>query len=195
MRDDMQKEKKKQILFWIWLAAFFFFALLLAFRQRERINPLTEEEFLAQAEISDREDITRAKIWLKHTVHGTDGVYYRYVVETDCPNWDFETRYVVKSPLDWVTDETSAVEVLVRSVQVSLPGENGRVYASGEYYTVPILGDLASEDIPLEEWKENLAANAYSAYLAEKQAHDPLLPIFLVLAAMPLICRLIRKKK
>ena len=76
MKDDVQKEKKKQILFWIWLAAFFFFVLLLAFRQRERINPLTEEEFLAQAEISDREDITRAKIWLKHTVHSTDGVYY-----------------------------------------------------------------------------------------------------------------------
>lgn len=191
----MQKEKKKQILSWIWTITLLLFSCLLAFRQRERINPLTEEEFLAQAEITDREDITRAKIWLKHTVHGTDGIYYRYVVETDCPNWDFESRYVSKSPLDWVTDETSAAEVIVHSVQVSLPGENGRVYASGEYYTIPVLGDLASENIPLEEWKENLAANAYNAYLAETQAHDPLLPIFLVLAAVPLICRLMRKKK
>lgn len=191
----MDKQRKERIAQWIWVVALLLFSCLLAFRQRERINLFTEEEFLARAEVADREDITRAKIWLKHTVHSTDGVYYRYVVETDCPNWDFETRYVVKSPLDWVTDETSAVEVIVHSVQISLPGEGGRVYASGEYYTVPVLGDLASEDIPLEEWKENLAANAYSAYLAEKQAHDPLLPIFLVLAAVPLIYHLIRKKK
>ena len=35
----------------------------------------------------------------------------------------------------------------------------------------------------MEDWKENLKTNAYSAYLAEKKAHDPLLLVFSILAA------------
>ena len=120
--------------------------------------------FMTTASVSVKEDWVGANIWLKQAIHGTDGIKYRYVVKTDCPSWDFETRYMTDEPISWI-DETSAVEVIIYDARVYY---EGTVYGSGQYFTVPILGDLSSESIPYEEWQQNLVKQAYQAYVTDK---------------------------
>lgn len=128
-------------------------------------HPVDKTSFLSAMEIMKKEDSVGANIWLKQSVHGENGIKYRYVVETDCPNWDFETRYVTDTPLDWV-EETSAVETIVYDVQIRY---EGAVYASGQYYTVPLLDNVSSESLSEEEWEENLITQAYQTYVQEKK--------------------------
>lgn len=179
----------------LWLLVLFFLGLTFFSQQRRQAATLSREAFLEQAEITDQETVTQANIWLKHTVHGTEGIRYRYVVETDCPSYDFESRYVTDTPLSWV-GETSAVEVFVHTVQVTLPGTDQEIYASGEYYLVPILDNLSSENISFEEWKDNLMTSAYNTYLAGQEAHDPFMMALLTLTvAIPLIYAFAGRKK
>lgn len=120
------------------------------------------EQFSETASILVNEDKVGAMIWLKEAIHGTDGITYRYIVKTDCPHWDYETRYVTDTPIEWI-DETSAVEVIIYDTQIRY---NGTVYASGQYFTIPILGGISSELISHESWEENLVIQAYQAYTA-----------------------------
>ena len=126
---------------------------------------MSREAVEPNLELSVKEERTSALVWLKQTIHGTSGVKYRYVVQTDCPSWDFESRYVSDKPLDWVEDETSSVEVIVHDVRVSI---FGTVYASGQYYEAPLL-DLSSEIIPLGQWEEQLKDQAYQAYVSQNR--------------------------
>lgn len=119
--------------------------------------------FASEAEVSQNTDKVGANIWLKQTIHGMDGINYRYVIETDCPKWDFQTRYMTAAPIEWI-DETSAVEVIIYDTQVRY---NGTVYASGQYYTVPLLGGISSENVSLEEWQKNLVKQAYQTYASD----------------------------
>lgn len=135
----------------------------LSFRYGSLSSDPGMETFAANANVSVNEDRVGAGIWLKQAIHGMDGIKYRYVVKTDCPSWDFETRYMSDEPIGWV-NETSAVEVLIYDAQVRY---NGTVYASGQYYTVPILGGISSEDTSLAEWQDSLVKQAYQAYTSE----------------------------
>lgn len=123
-----------------------------------------QDRFRANAEVTVKEDWVGANVRLKQAIHGTDGIYYRYIVKTDCPSWDFETRYMSDKPISWANSDTDAVQVLIYDTQVRY---HGTVYAGGQYYTIPLLDDLSSEDVPLEVWKENLVTQAYQTYLAE----------------------------
>lgn len=150
--------------------------------------------FLTNADIHVEESSVGANIWLKQTVHGLNGIKYRYVVETDCPSWDFESRYVSDKPLDWVED-TSAVEVIVYDTQIRY---HGTVCASGQYYTVPILGNLSSESTSREEWETNLAERAYQSYVAgvKKEEQTKWLPLGIFAFAMQMILvRILRSYK
>lgn len=124
-----------------------------------------DDHFPLEAEIIQNEEKVGANIWLLQAIHGVDGIDYRYAIETDCPKWDFKTRYVTSTPIDWV-NETSAVEVIIYDTQVRY---QGTVYASGQYYTVPLLGNLSSENISLEEWKDNLVIQAYQIYQTDNK--------------------------
>ena len=126
---------------------------------------VTQDIFTENADVHVEESSVGANIWLKQAVHGLNGIKYRYVVKTDCPSWDFETRYVSDKPLDWV-DSKAAVEVLIFDTQVRF---DGTVFASGQYYTVPILGNLSSESVSHEEWETGLVEQAYSSYVANVQ--------------------------
>lgn len=129
-------------------------------------NVTDKGTFMGAASVNVKDDWVGANIWLKQAVHGTDGVKYRYVIETDCPSWDFETRYMTDKPIDWV-DETSAVEVIIYDVRVYY---EGTVYANGQYFTIPILDGLSSEDITYKEWQQNLVKQAYQAYVVDKDS-------------------------
>ena len=126
---------------------------------------MSRETVEPNLELSVKEEQTSALVWLKQTIHGTGGVKYRYVVQTDCPSWDFESRYVSDKPLDWVEDETSSVEVIIHDARVSI---FGTVYASGQYYEAPLL-DLSSETIPLDQWEEQLKNQAYQGYVSQNR--------------------------
>ena len=146
--------------------------------------------FMQDASVSITDDWVGANIWLKQAVHGTDGIKYRYVVKTDCPSWDFETRYMTDKPIEWI-DETSAVEVIIHDARVYY---EGTVYASGQYFVIPILDNLASESITYEEWQQNLVKQAYQAYVVDKDsdrmhfilaiAAGGVLPVILVIATV-----------
>ena len=146
--------------------------------------------FMQDASVSITDDWVGANIWLKQAVHGTDGIKYRYVVKTDCPSWDFETRYMTDKPIEWI-DETSAVQVIIHDARVYY---EGTVYASGQYFVIPILDNLASESITYEEWQQNLVKQAYQAYVVDKDsdrmhfilaiAAGGVLPVILVIATV-----------
>lgn len=124
---------------------------------------ITATEFAQKAAVTRKEDRMAADIWLLQTIHKTDGIDYRYAVETDCHKGEFKTKYVSSTPIEWV-DETSAVEVIMYDVQVRF---DGTMYASGQYYTVPLLGGISSEAVSLDEWQENLIKKAYQAYVSD----------------------------
>lgn len=148
------------------------------------------EIFMQSASVNVTDDWVGANIWLKQAVHGTDGIKYRYVVKTDCPSWDFETRYVTDKLIEWI-DETSAVEVIIHDARVYY---EGTVYASGQYFVIPILDNLASESITYEEWQQNLVKQAYQAYVVDKDSDrmhfilaivaGGILPVILVIATV-----------
>lgn len=148
----------------IWMIMLLFAVGKMAFNP---ILVMSREAVEPNLELSVKEERTSALVWLKQTIHGTSGVKYRYVVQTDCPSWDFESRYISDKPLDWVEDETSSVEVIVHDVRVSI---FGTVYASGQYYEAPLL-DLSSETIPLGQWEEQLKDQAYQAYVSQNRRY------------------------
>lgn len=167
----MKAKKKSNLLIALWVILFIVFAALfcwLVFFEipKTKTDEESEEMFLSGAAVVQNEDKVGANIWLKQTIHGIDGITYRYVIETDCPQWDFETRYVTTIPIEWI-DETSAVEVIIYDTQIRYEGS---VYGSGQYYTIPLLGGISSENITLEEWKNNLIKQAYQTYKSEQNA-------------------------
>lgn len=128
--------------------------------ERKR-SAVSQETFMETASIDRKEDWVGANIWLKQAIHGTKDVKYRYVIKTDCPSWDYETRYMTTTPISWI-DETSAVEVLIYDTSIRF---SGTVYANGTYFLIPILDDLASEPVSLDEWEIQLMEQAYHSYL------------------------------
>ena len=134
-----------------------------------QIDAVSWDTFSVGAAITVNEDRVGAKVTLKEAIHGTDGVLYRYIVKTDCPSWDYETRYAVTSPIIWATDETAAVEVLIYDAQVRY---EGTAYSNGTYYTIPLFNGLASEEISVEEWEQRLVKQAYTAYVAASESSD-----------------------
>lgn len=159
----MEKRKKEYkawtfILVVAWIAALILYMIPMYVEE-----DLNRDTILSDMTTVQTEDKVGANIWLKQTIHGVDGIAYRYVIETDCPKWDFETRYMTEKPIEWI-DETSAVEVVIYDVQIRY---NGTLYASGQYYTIPLLGGLSSENVTYEEWLENLKNQAFQAFVSE----------------------------
>lgn len=156
---------------------------------------VSADAFATKAIVTQNEDRVGANVWLKQTIHGTDGITYRYVIETDCPKWDFETRYMTSTPIEWIS-ETSAVEVVVYDTQIRY---DGTVYASGQYYTVPLFDNISSENITLEEWQVNLVKQAYQAYttdmIGQKANRDVLTFLVIALPVMMLVWIYTSKRK
>ena len=172
------KEHKKSLAILCILWSILLVIFLNACSDYQNRRKMTDKEgFLLNAEILQKEEHTGANIWLKQTIHGENGIHYRYVIETDCPSWDFETRYMTDTPIDWI-DETSAVEVLVYDTQIRY---NGTVYASGQYYTVPLLDNISSEEQTLEDWQTSLVNQAWQVYDAERSSDGGELPIMAIL--------------
>lgn len=146
----------------LWMAVSVIVMIFVSCRKNDKVTD--QQTFNKQVSVEQTESKVGALVKLKEAIHGTEGITYRYIVKTDCDKWNFESRYVSKNLLAWVDNKTSAAEVFIYSVQVR---HKGTVYASGTYYTVPILEDLSSEDIPLEEWKQNLIKQAYQAYKSD----------------------------
>lgn len=134
---------------------------------------ISMEQFASSMEVIQDDARTGADIRLLQAIHGAGGIDYRYAVDTDCPKWDFHTKYISGMPLGWVDETSSAVEVVIHDIQVRF---GGTVYASGQYYTVPVLGGISSEDIPFGTWKENLVKQAYQAYASETMTSVQSLP-------------------
>lgn len=154
--------KKNKLLFGliiIWIIAIIIWIIYP--RNKSDIDSNT---FTKNVSISQNEDKVGAKVILKEAIHGTKGIMYRYIVKTDCPKWNFESRYMTENPLTWVDGKTSAVEVLIYDIQIRY---NGTIYANDTYYVAPLLNNLASENISLEEWKQNLIKQAYQTYVSK----------------------------
>lgn len=167
MKELMKKRKR----FIIVCTVIWLIGILLTFmtgsQYNERIAAIVSEDAFAQnASVNCKEDWVGANIWLKQAIHGTKDIKYRYVVKTDCPSWDYETRYMTTKPIEWI-DETSAVEVLIYDTTVWY---GGTAYANGQYFLIPILDNLASEPVNIDEWKEQLVKQAYQSYVSAVKA-------------------------
>lgn len=160
----MKKKNKMPMTLLIVWAVWIILYLWLSGMNIGRSTELTMEQFMESAVLERNGAWTGANIRLLQEIHGTGGMKYRYAVDTDCPRWDFHTRYVTDSPVEWVNETSSAVEVLIQDVTVAY---NRQVYAIGTYYTVPVLGGISSEAVSQEEWENGLVRNAYQAYVAD----------------------------
>lgn len=143
---------------------------------RQKASLVTQETFMEQASVERKEDWVGANIWLKQAIHGTKDIKYRYVIKTDCPSWDYETRYITTEPIPWI-DETSAVEVMIYDTTVRF---GGTVYANGQYFLIPILDDLASESVSIDEWEMQLMQQAYQSYLDYMDLGNKRISVFLL---------------
>lgn len=179
------KHKKLTTAIILWIMISIIVMIFISYRGTG--NMANRQTFMKKASVGQTESKVGALVKLKEAIHGTEGITYRYIVKTDCDKWDFESRYVSKEPLAWVDGKTSAAEVLIYSVQIRY---EGTIYASGTYYTVPILENLSSENIPFEEWKQNLVKQAYQAYKSDTHPDKRniiLIAIFLSVAGAVLL--------
>lgn len=162
-KKEKPKNNKKWFLVFtvLWAAA-----LILWLSYPTKGDSVDSGTFAEKASVNQKVDKVGAKVSLKETIHGTKGVTYRYIIKTDCDKWDFESRYMTETPLDWVTDQTSAVEVLVYDVRVCY---NGTAYANDVYYIAPLLDGVCSENLSLDKWKQKLIKKAYQTYASEPQ--------------------------
>lgn len=179
--------KKKKDIFVRLIASVWFLCLVLLLLSgtgmADSKGAVSWEQFSKTAAVNVNEDKVGAKVALKEAIHGTSGITYRYILKTDCPNWDYEDRYVTRTPISWATDDTAAVEVLVYDAQVRY---EGTLYAHDTYYMVPLFGNLSSEDVPLENWKESLVKQAYMAYASDtggSMLKVYMIPVFVVTTA------------
>lgn len=166
MKKKTGKVSKFITVVWIVFLILFVITSLKDMRAEKAVG---RETFTNAADLVVNEEKVGASVILKEAIHGTDGIVYRYILKSTCPNRDYEDRYVTKTPISWATDDTAAVEVLIYDVQIRY---KGTVYASGTYYKVPLFGDLSSEDIALEEWENGLIEQAYTVYVADMDKPD-----------------------
>lgn len=125
------------------------------------------ETFKEQATIEEQTAVIGTNIVLHQIIHGQTGTTYRYKLETDCPHWTYEDRYVSKTllpfDLDHAAVETEAVELTVRW--------SGTVLATGQHFSVPLLG-LESDDIPYETFKDQMLEAAYDQLNSPSQTSE-----------------------
>lgn len=131
------------------------------------LDTLTYTEFQQQAEIKEETAVIGTNIKLHQEIHGKDGVQYRYKLETDCPHWSYEDRYVTEKPLTWI-NKYSAVETEATSIEILV---NDMSFASGSHFYVPLL-DLNQDDMDYETYKENLQKDAYQSYKSYMQQEN-----------------------
>lgn len=155
---------KKYRNFIIWLVSLWVVVLLLYIGHDNEAPEFSEAEFRSLSNITQTDEKVGANVKLLQSIHGTEGTDYRYSIDTDCPRWDFHAKYVTPTMISWAHNDTSAVEVLIKDVQVNF---GGRVYASGQYYTVPLLGINTYDNVSFEEWQNALVKEAYNIYVSE----------------------------
>ena len=147
-------------------------ALLLAwlfgcFTQKE--EKVSEAVFEEDASMLVDTDMIGSDIRLLQEIHGIeDSVTYRYSIQTVCPSWGYDDRYVTKEPLEWVNDTTSAVETYATNITIRY---EGTLYAQGQHYWVPLL-EVSSNDGTLEDLETELMDQAYQAYVTDKGTID-----------------------
>lgn len=130
---------------------------------------VSEVEFEEEASMLVDTEIVGSDIRLLQEIHRIeDSITYRYSIQTACPSWNYEDRYVTKEPLDWVNDSTSAVETYATNVTIRY---EGTLYANGQHYWVPLL-QLSSNDGTLEDLEDSLISQAYQAYIADNGAKE-----------------------
>lgn len=192
-----KKHKWKVIIFGlIWVELFILYLIITSNTTYGDLSHcLTGLEFNTYAEVTVNNDKVGAGVRLKEVIHGLDGLTYRYIVKTDCPSWDYETRYVSNKPLEWA-DEYASAEVIIYDEQIRY---NGTVYASGQYYTIPILGGISSETKSIEEWENSLMIQAYqtyvSAYEKNKSVRSTLVFLLIVIPVAALFTLLLSGPK
>lgn len=137
---------------------------------RPTAEPVTQEKFTEAAQVQANTEVIGSDIRLLQVIYGlSDTITYRYSVETSCPSWDYEDRYVTTEPLTWVND-TSAVETYASNIAVWY---DGTMYASGQHYWVPLL-DLSTNDRSLRQMESDLIVQAYQTYVSDVTAPQPL---------------------
>lgn len=151
-------KKSRRILTWI----LFVLGGLLVIICLYKTKPISYESFKKSVNVTEKEATIGTNITLHQKIHGTNGVRYRYKLETDCPYWKYEDRYVSETPLSFLDNsEVSAVETEAKSITMNL---DGNTLVSGQYFSVPILS-LRMDDISYEAYKESLYEQAYQLYV------------------------------
>lgn len=163
------KKKNRNIHFCILITSFIL-ALVLGLFLWEGKNDkaLPYEEFKEQAAVMTKFQTLGTNITLHQVIYGTEGTQYRYKLKSDCPEWDYEDRYVSGARLD-ITGKNAAVETQASSISIML---GDLMLARGQHFYVPLL-KLYSEDETYAEFRDKLLKIAYAQYADMKtQEHS-----------------------
>ena len=146
-------------------------------------NALTYEKFVNKATVDTNEATIGTNIFLHQKIYGVDHINYRYKLETDCPHWKYEDRYMSDTELPYIEDE-AAVETEAKEITISLDDETLLV---AQHFYVPVL-DLYDEDISFEEWEDKQMHIAYDTYIENSKSNFRLMglavPLFLDIFVM-----------
>lgn len=144
-------------------------------------QPMTMEDFKKEAALTEETAVIGTNITLHQEIHGEESITYRYKLETDCPHWAYEDRYVSTAPLTWVKDG-AAVETEATSIEIQKDGET---YAVGQYFYVPIL-DLSMDDLTKDAYEKQLWNTAYQTYVESGFFHtiDPKLMAVIIIGVV-----------
>lgn len=135
---------------------------------------LSYSEFKEQAEITEEQAFIGTNIKLHQEIHSNGKTQYRYKLETDCPHWKYEDRYLSDTAFPWLNDH-SAVETTAREITIQW---NGETLVTGQHFYVPLL-KLNQDDIDYDTYKEQLYQEAYRQYqsVSEQEADKDFIPI------------------
>lgn len=153
----------------LFLGAIIAMIISIAISQSRNVQEMEYGTFVNGADQVGEFKTIGTNIRLHQVIYGNDGVQYRYKLESDCPDWAYEDRYLSKEPLE-LGDGPAAVETQASSLRIFLDGE---LLAQGQHFYVPLL-KLYSNDEDYAAFKERLLKEAYSQYRDMSMARDGL---------------------
>lgn len=148
---------------------------------------MTYDEFVSTATIDTKEATIGTNIFLHQKIYGVDHTNYRYKLQTDCPHWKYDDRYMSEGePLPY-TEKEAAVETEAKELSITL---NGDTLLISQHFYVPVL-DLYDEDVTFEDWEKQQIQTAYDTVCANYNERNEHRNVLLICFGMGIVTMLL----
>ena len=129
-------------------------------------DQLTYEEFIEKADVNVEEASIGTFLHFHQKIYGVDGIKYRYKLQTDCPHWKYDDRYVSDEELPYKEDN-AAIETEAKELTIRM---NGETLVVAQHFYVPMF-DLYDEDITFDEFKDKQLHIAYDTFVENSKSN------------------------